>query len=84
MRVIWTIFIYFSSTVFSNDTVDREDRRPNIIYILTDDLGWADVTWNNRKVKSTPFLYSMSQNGTVLTQEGMNFKHCKEKNKKTF
>ena len=30
--------------------------KPNIVFILTDDLGWADTTLNNPNLKSTPFL----------------------------
>ena len=40
--------------------------RPNILVILLDDLGWADVSWNNHIMQTTPFLEEMSQNGTIL------------------
>ena len=39
------------------------DERPNIIFVLTDDLGWSDVTWNNKAVNSTPFMASLIETG---------------------
>ena len=42
--------------------------RPNILFILADDLGWGDVSWNNDLVKSTPFLANMAKDGAVLKQ----------------
>ena len=41
--------------------------QPNIVFILPDDVGWSDVSWNNEKVPSTPFLAEMAGNGTILT-----------------
>ena len=40
--------------------------QPNIIFVLVDDLGWSDVTWNNENVKSTPFMAEMVRNGSHL------------------
>ena len=42
-------------------------KQPNIIFVLVDDLGWSDVSWNNQKVHSTPFMSEMVANGTLLT-----------------
>ena len=39
---------------------------PNILVILLDDLGWADVSWNNHVMQTTPFLKTMAENGTIL------------------
>merc|ERR1712087_567984 len=30
--------------------------KPNILFIMTDDLGWADVGFHNKGLKTTPFL----------------------------
>lgn len=45
-----------------------KDLQPNIVYILADDLGWSDVSWNNRNIDTTPFLKSLRKRGTILTQ----------------
>ena len=42
--------------------------KPNVLVILLDDLGWADVSWNNHKVVATPFLEEMARNGTILVR----------------
>jgi hypothetical protein len=26
-------------------------RQPNVVFILADDVGWADVPWNNRNLR---------------------------------
>ena len=42
--------------------------KPNVLVILLDDLGWADVSWNNHKVVATPFMEEMARNGTILVR----------------
>ncbi|KAL8607061.1 hypothetical protein ACOMHN_005087 [Nucella lapillus] len=40
---------------------------PNIVFIMADDLGFNDVSWNNPNV-TTPHLGNMANNGVILTQ----------------
>lgn len=35
------------------------DEPPNILFVLPDDLGWSDVSWNNFNTKATPFLRNL-------------------------
>ena len=60
-----TFFYYFLANC---GYVASIDTRPNIIFVLPDDLGWSDVTWNNEKVRTTPFLKELTLNATVLKQ----------------
>jgi arylsulfatase A-like enzyme len=46
-----------------------EPRRPNIVLIVADDLGWGDVSFNGRKEWSTPNLDALAGRGTI-------FKRC--------
>ena len=41
-------------------------KQPNVLVILLDDLGWADVGWNNLKAKTTPNLDKIARKGTIL------------------
>ena len=41
--------------------------RPNIIFILVDDLGWSDVSYNGSRVYETPHVDRLAQQGMVLT-----------------
>ena len=42
--------------------------KPNIIYILADDLGFADVGFNGQKYIKTPFIDKMRQEGMSFNQ----------------
>src|SRR5208337_1385683 len=41
--------------------------RPNIVYILADDLGWADVGWHGGEIK-TPHFDKLAASGARLEQ----------------
>ncbi|XP_070563087.1 arylsulfatase B-like isoform X2 [Ptychodera flava] len=45
----------------------RKVKRPHIVLILADDLGWNDIGWNNPNVK-TPHLNTLGQNGVIFNQ----------------
>jgi len=38
-------------------------KKPNIIIILTDDMGWGDTGYNGNKIQKTPSLDRMAQQG---------------------
>ena len=48
-------------------TVTAKPSRPNILYILADDLGYADVSWNNPAMV-TPNLEALARKGVILDQ----------------
>ena len=44
-------------------------KRPHIVFILADDLGWGDVGWNNDKMSDmTRVLRRLAQHGVQLSQ----------------
>lgn len=48
---------------------ESQATRPNIIVILTDDLGWADTTlYGHTKLYQTPNLERLSQRGMTFTR----------------
>ena len=46
---------------------DASAPRPNIIYILADDLGWGDVGWHGSEIR-TPNLDALAKAGSRLEQ----------------
>ena len=43
----------------------RQNKPPNIVMIVADDLGWNDVSWNNPIVE-TPNLQNLADQGIIL------------------
>jgi arylsulfatase A-like enzyme len=61
--------IFFASVcLFSNPLVAAETAgaKPNIIYLLSDDMGYSDVGFNGCKDILTPNLDKLAQQGAVL------------------
>jgi arylsulfatase A-like enzyme len=50
-------------------SVHAEDRRPNIIFIMADDMGYGDAGCYGQKLIKTPFI-------DQLAKEGMRFTQC--------
>lgn len=61
---VFTAFTAFSSTV----SKDRINNRPNIIYILADDLGYGDLSCYGQKKFSTPNIDELAKAGMLFTQ----------------
>jgi arylsulfatase A-like enzyme len=51
-------------------------KRPNIVFILADDLGWADLSSYGRRDYRTPVLDGLAQRGVRLTQAYSNSSIC--------
>ena len=59
----WAVVCTALSGVASAET----QQRPNVLFILVDDLGWADVGYNGSKVYETPQIDRLARQGMVLT-----------------
>uniref|UniRef100_A0ABS3MGV2 Arylsulfatase n=2 Tax=Bradyrhizobium quebecense TaxID=2748629 RepID=A0ABS3MGV2_9BRAD len=65
---IWVLLILFGWLVTAFSAVAQpSDPQPNIIYILADDLGWADVGFHGSDIK-TPNIDKLAQTGATLEQ----------------
>ena len=45
----------------------RTDLKPNIVFIVADDLGWADVPWRDPSVPA-PNILSLARSGLIFNQ----------------
>jgi arylsulfatase len=52
----------------NSSSVAAEARRPNIIFIIADDLGWGDIGCYGQKIIRTPRLDQMAAEGVRFTQ----------------
>lgn len=47
---------------------NQEPQKPNVIYILADDLGYGDIEPYGQKIIKTPYLTAMASEGMLFTQ----------------
>jgi arylsulfatase A-like enzyme len=60
------IFASFLALLFSS-TAFADVSRPNILFLIADDLGWADVPWNASEIDA-PHLDRLAKGGVILDQ----------------
>ncbi|MHC4994649.1 MAG: sulfatase [Planctomycetota bacterium] len=41
--------------------------RPNIVFVIADDLGWSDVGYNGQKFYETPNIDALARDGVILS-----------------
>jgi arylsulfatase A len=57
------LFIFFSSVLFSNAAVEK----PNVVFLLVDDLGWGDFGAYGAKFYETPNIDKLAADGMLFT-----------------
>ena len=50
----------------NNDATNTEEKSPNIVFILTDDQGWGDLSINGNQNLQTPNIDNLGKNGAIL------------------
>jgi len=65
-------FLFSSQFAHANDTIPQ---RPNIIYILADDMGYSDIGCYGSEIK-TPNLDKIASNGIKLRSFYNNARCC--------
>ena len=62
---LFTSFSFIISNCYSQDNL--KPKKPNIILIMADDLGYGDVGFNGNDKVITPYLDKMSKDGIKFT-----------------
>lgn len=70
-KLIWlqysfVVCVMLGLNVFS--AASQSSKKPNVIIILADDLGWGDVGFNGQQKIKTPNLDRMAKEGMILDQ----------------
>ena len=60
----------------SFSTNRENERKPNFVFILIDDMGWTDVGFMGAKYYETPNIDKLAKNGMIFTQAYANAANC--------
>lgn len=63
-------------TLWMSDHAAAQEKRPNIIFVLADDLGWGDLGCYGHPHIKTPNLDRLAEQGTLFTQFYVNASVC--------
>jgi arylsulfatase A-like enzyme len=64
--VVWITVTLTAENLCRADAADAEVRRPNVVFILADDLGWSDLGCYGGEI-ATPHLDQLAENGLRYT-----------------
>lgn len=62
------LFIFLSLFFYSGVLQAQKKEKPNIVFILADDLGYGDVGFNGQQKIQTPHIDQLAQEGMQFTQ----------------
>ncbi len=72
MKILkFSVFCFSSMVLFggcSNPKTEETKRKPNVVFILADDFGYADLSVMGSKYYETPNLDRIANEGTIFTQ----------------
>lgn len=67
-KLCWLLCLLFTASWAHADEPKRRTDRPNVIFILADDLGWGEVGCFGQTKIPTPNINALAQRGVRLTQ----------------
>ncbi|MEO0795589.1 MAG: sulfatase-like hydrolase/transferase [Verrucomicrobiota bacterium] len=78
LRLIPNLLIALGITVSlpGNAQAQSKDQRPNVLIIMADDLGYADVGFNGSTAVETPVLDSLAQQGVICENGYVTHPYC--------
>ncbi|MCL4107791.1 UNVERIFIED_CONTAM: hypothetical protein GTU68_027176 [Idotea baltica] len=68
LLLFFGITTFISCTSSSSDSEKKKDSKPNIIYILADDLGYGEIGAYGQTKIETPNIDALAINGMIFTQ----------------
>jgi len=71
-----SILIVLIIFVSGSQAVSQKQTKPNILFVLADDLGWRDVGFNGSQYYETPHLDALSQKSIIFTHAYANAANC--------
>ncbi len=71
-RFLISLCLFLSFYSFSN----QSELKPNIVFILIDDLGYTDVGFMGSKYYETPNIDRLAKNGMIFTSAYANAANC--------
>ena len=76
MKNIYTFLFLYITVVSCNSVINKNTELPNVIIILADDLGYADVGFNGSKDIKTPHIDDIAKNGVVFSEGYVSYPVC--------
>lgn len=67
-RVFTGCFLMLIGCADSNKKPDDDNRNPNVVFILVDDLGLVDLGFTGSKYYETPHIDQLAREGMIFTQ----------------
>ena len=76
MKNIYTFLFLYITVISCNSVINKNTELPNVIIILADDLGYADVGFNGSKDIKTPHIDDIAKNGVVFSEGYVSYPVC--------
>ena len=68
IRTLGTLQVLIALIILTSCGTSQDERRPNIIYILADDLGYGELGCYGQEKIETPHIDALAANGMLFTQ----------------
>lgn len=76
MPVLFVVTTFVDSTLAQPSTAPQTSRRPNIILLLADDLGYGELGCQGNPQIPTPYIDSIARNGVRFTSGYVTAAYC--------
>ena len=75
-KIIFLFLLLAYSSSFAQDNSTKSEKKPNLIVIMTDDMGYADVGFNGCKDIPTPNIDIIANEGVRFDEGYVSFPVC--------